>query len=156
MGGLTQPKRVAKGVAAFLLLSWFTFSIQGAEPVVGSVKTALGGITVRRGAETIPVREGMHLFVNDVLRTSSDGRLGVILQDGTRVSLGPDTELRIDSFVYEPVNGRFGLVLRMARGVIAYVSGKIGQFSPASVRVETPVAVVGLRGTQFAIVLEGS
>lgn len=141
---------------AFLPFLWCTFPVQAAEPVAGSVKAVRGGTVIRRGAETIPAREGMHLLVHDVLQTSSDGRLGVILQDGTRVSLGPDTELKIDQFVYEPAGGKFGLFLRMARGIMAYVSGKIAQFSPESVHVETPVGVVGLRGTQFAVSLEGS
>lgn len=132
-----------------------TFSMQGAEPIAGSVKTAEGGSVIVRGADSLPGRAGMHLLANDVVRTSADGRVGVILQDGTRISLGPNTELRIDRFVYEPVDGRFGLLLRLVRGVMAYCSGKIAEFSPGSVRVETPVGVVGLRGTRFAISLDG-
>jgi len=147
---------VYRMLAVSLLLSCFTQPVQGAEPVVGSVKTVEGAVTVRRGTESIPGREGLHLFANDVLQTAADGRLGLILQDGTRISLGPNTELRIDSYVYEPVDGRFGLLLRVFRGVMAYVSGKIGQMSPGSVRIETPVAVIGLRGTHFALTLEGS
>ncbi|MBZ5626598.1 MAG: FecR domain-containing protein [Acidobacteriia bacterium] len=120
------------------------------------MKTARGGAVVRRGAATIPVSEGMHLLLNDVLQTSGDGQLGVILQDGTRIALGPNTELTIDRFVYEPVDGKFGLVLRLARGVLAYVSGRIARFSPESVSVETPVGVIGLRGTHFAVSIEGT
>jgi hypothetical protein len=43
----------------------------------------------------------------------------------------------------------------MARGAMVYVSGKIAQFSPGSVSVETPVGVLGLRGTEFAVALDG-
>jgi len=97
----------------------------------------------------------MHLLLNDVLATSADGHLAAILQDGTRISLGPNTELKVDRFVYEPVEGKFGLVLRLGRGVLAYISGKIAQFSRESVSVETPVGVIGLRGTEFAVSIEG-
>jgi hypothetical protein len=140
----------------FLVLVCLTCSAWGAESVLGSVKTARGGVVVRRGAATIPASEGMHLLLNDVLQTSGDGQLGVILQDGTRIALGPNTELTIDRFVYEPVDGKFGLVLRLARGVLAYVSGRIARFSPESVSVETPVGVIGLRGTHFAVSIEGT
>ena len=143
-------------VAMLLLLSCLTFSVRVAESIAGSVKKIQGSAVVRRGAETIPAREGMHLLVNDILQTSADCRLGAILQDGTRISLGPGTEVRIDRFIYEPVNGKFGLLLRLARGVLAYVSGRIAQFSPESVSVETPVGVVGLRGTHFAVSIEGT
>jgi hypothetical protein len=133
------------------ILVCLTFSAWGAESIVGSVKTALGGVVVRRGTETIPAREGMHLLPNDVLLTSGDGRVGAILQDGTRIGLGPNTELKIDRFVYEPAAGKFGLVLRLIKGVLDYVSGRIARLAPEAVTVETPVGVVGLRGTHFAV-----
>jgi hypothetical protein len=128
----------------------------GAEAVVGSVKSAQGRVVVLRGAETIAVHDGTHLLLNDVLRTGPDARLGAILQDGTRVSLGPNSELKIDRFVYEPADGKFGLLLQLARGAMAYVSGRIAQFSPQSVSVETPVGVLGLRGTHCAISLDNN
>jgi hypothetical protein len=77
------------------------------------------------------------------------------LEDGTRISLGPNTELKVDRFVYQPAQGKFGLLLRLGRGALAYISGRIAQFSPESVSVETPVAVIGLRGTSFAVSIEG-
>ena len=123
---------------------------------MGSVKTVQGAALVRRGTESLTIREGMHLQLNDTLQTSPDGRLGVILQDGTRISLGPNTELKIDRFVYQPADSKFGLLLRLGRGVFAYISGKIAQFSPESVTIETPVGVLGLRGTHFAVSLDGT
>jgi len=97
----------------------------------------------------------MHLLANDVLKTSADGRLGAILQDGTGIGLGPNTELRIDRFVYEPAAGNFGMLLRLTRGVMAYFSGRLARLAPGSVSVETPVGVIGLRGTQLAVTIEG-
>jgi len=125
-----------------------------ADTMVGSVKTLQGGAVVRRGNDRIPLQQGTHILLNDVLETAADGRLGIILQDGTRLSLGPNAELRMDRFIYQPVEGKFGLLLRLGRGALAYISGKIAQFSPESVRVETPVGVLGLRGTHFAISLD--
>jgi hypothetical protein len=139
-----------------LALAGLTVAAGGAETVIGSVKTVQGGATVGRGPDTIRLHEGTHLLLYDTLQTAADGRLGVILQDGTRISLGPNTELKIDRFVYDPVDGKFGLLLRMGRGALAYVSGRIAQFSPESVSVETPVGVLGLRGTHFAVSLDGT
>ena len=101
------------------------------------------------------LRTGMRLQLNDVLQTGADGRLGVILEDGTRIALGPNTELKVDQFVYQPAQGKFGLVLRLGRGVLAYISGRIAQFSAESVSIETPVGIIGLRGTHFAVSIEG-
>jgi hypothetical protein len=139
----------------FLLLLVSSLDLRGEETFVGSVKSVQGNAVVRRGSGTIPASEGMHLVLNDVLATSADGRLGAILGDGTRLSLGPNTELTIDRFVYDPAEGKFGLLLRLGRGLLAYISGKIAKFAPQSVTVETPVGVIGLRGTKFAVSIEG-
>lgn len=139
-----------------LVLGFLCLPAWSAESIVGSIKTARGGAAVRRGTQTIPATEGMHLLVNDILQTSADGRLGAILQDGTGIGLGPNTELKIDTFLYEPSDRKFGLLLRLARGVMAYFSGRIARLAPGSVTVETPVGVIGLRGTQMAVTLEGA
>jgi len=139
-----------------LISAPFLLYAQEAPPVVGSIKIARGSVTVHRGTSDIVAMEGAHLQAHDSLRTGANGALGIILQDGTRVSMGPNTVLEIDRFVYEPASGTFGMLLRLTRGVIAYISGKMAEFSPASIRVETPVGIVGLRGTEMAISLEGA
>jgi len=147
---------VVNSIRAIVLLAGLCLSARAAETIAGSVKTAEGGVSLRRGGQTIAVREGTHLLVDDVLETAADGRLGAILQDGTRIGLGPNTELKIDRFVYEPSDQKYGLLLRLARGVIAYFSGRIARLAPGSVTVETPVGVIGLRGTHMAVSMEGS
>ena len=52
--------------------------------------------------------------------------------------------------MFAPADGRMGLVLKVVRGVMAYVSGRIAKLSPDSIRLETPAAVVGVRGTTLA------
>lgn len=91
------------------------------------------------------------MFQGDTLRTAADGRLGLTLKDGTRLSLGGGTELRLDTFDYAPAEGRLGLVLRLVRGVTAYISGHIAQLAPGAVKIETPTSVIGIRGTHLLI-----
>jgi hypothetical protein len=129
-------------------------ALPAAEPAVGSVKAVRGNCVVQRGAESIPAREGLPLHAKDVVRTAEDGHAGIILNDGTRIAVGPRSEVAIDEFTFEPGKGQLSLVLRMLRGAMVYVSGKIAEMSPQSVKVETPVGVLGLRGTRVAITLE--
>jgi hypothetical protein len=96
------------------------------------------------------------VFETDGLRTGADGRVGVTLKDDTRVSLGPNSEARIDRFVYAPAEGRLGFVFNIVRGVAAYVSGQIAKLAPDSIRLETPAAIVGVRGTSLAVRVEPS
>ena len=73
------------------------------------------------------------------------------LKDDTRVSLGPASEVHVASFRYAPSQGAVALVLKFVRGVAGYVSGQIAKISPDAVRLETPNAIVGVRGTTLAI-----
>jgi hypothetical protein len=150
--------RISTGpISVFVLfLAGLVAPVRGDEILVGSVKTVHGGATIHRGQNVIPLSEGAHILLNDTVQTASDGGVGVILQDGTRLSLGPNTEIKIDRFIYQPADGKFALLLQLARGGLAYVSGKIAKFSPGSVTVETPVAILGLRGTEFVVSIEGA
>ncbi len=120
----------------------------------GRVKVASGSAFIVRQSALIRAHAGQVVFEADGLRTGTDGRLGITLKDDTRVALGPDSEARIDRFVYAPSAGRLSLLLKIARGVAAYVSGQIAKLSPDSVRLETPAAIVGVRGTSLAIRVE--
>lgn len=134
---------------AFLLSSESAF---GQQPVVaGRVKVVLGSAFVVRQSSLIPARVGQPIFEADSLRTGANGRLGLTMNDDTRVSLGPDSEVRLDRFSYAPTEGRFAFVLGILRGLATYVSGRIAKLSPDSIRLETPSAIIGVRGTRLAI-----
>ena len=147
--------KAASMVASLMLLLPHFALAQAGPAVAGSIKRLAGDVVIERGAGRLPAREGMHIFAHDVLETGAGASLGIILQDGTRVAMGANSRLEIDSFLYDPAAGRLGMLLRLLRGVMVYVSGKMAELAPGSVRVETPVAVVGLRGTELAISLEG-
>ena len=117
----------------------------------GRIKVALGSAFIVRQGEAIPAQVGQVVFEADGLRTGTDGSIGVTLRDDTRVSLGPSSELRLERFVYAPADNAFGLALKFMRGVAAYVSGRIAKLAPDSIRLETPAAIVGVRGTTLAI-----
>jgi len=125
---------------------------QQPEPTAaGRVKIASGVVFIVRAGTTIPAQAGQPVFEGDTLRTGADGRLGVTLKDDTRLSLGPSSEIRLDRFAYAPAEGRLGVVLNVVRGVAAYVSGRIAKLAPDAVRLETPAAIVGVRGTTVVI-----
>ena len=117
----------------------------------GTVKLASGSVVIMRESTIVPVKVGQVLLETDTLRTGADGRVGVTLKDDTRVSLGPNSEVRLQRFVYAPGEGRLALALEFVRGVAAYVSGRIAKLAPDAIRLETPAAIVGVRGTTVAI-----
>jgi hypothetical protein len=138
------------GVVAFVLAAVTPVSAQQAVPA-GHIKTVSGAAFVLRQNATLPARPGDAVFASDILRTSAGGAVGVTLKDDTRISLGSDSEVRIDRYVYAPGEGGLGMVLKFVRGVSVYVSGHIAKLAPDSIRLETPSAIVGVRGTTLAI-----
>lgn len=137
------------GVFALVLAAAPAFGQQPS--AAGRIKVASGSVFVVRADGIEPAHAGQIVFETDSLRTGADGRLGITLKDDTRISLGPATEVRIDRFVYAPADGQLGFVLNIARGVVAYVSGRIAKLSPDSIRLVTPAAIVGVRGTTLAL-----
>jgi hypothetical protein len=117
----------------------------------GRIKIAFGNAFVVRQGVAIPAQVGQEVFEADGLRTGPDGRIGVTLKDDTRVAIGPASEVRLDRFLYAPADGQLGFVLKIVRGVSAYVSGRIAKLAPDSIRLETPTAIVGVRGTRLAV-----
>jgi hypothetical protein len=120
----------------------------------GRIKTVSGPAFIVRDGATIPAQPGQVIFEADSIRTGVDGSIGVTLKDDTRLALGPSSEVRLARFLYEPGNGGLGLVLKFVRGATAYVSGRMAKLAPESIRLETPAAIVGVRGTSLAIRVE--
>ncbi len=150
-----QATRSIIALALVVLATTATPALAGRlqqEPTAaGRIKIASGSVVIVRAGATIPAQAGQVVFEADTLRTGADGRLGLTLKDDTRLSLGPSSEIRLDRFAYAPAEGRLGFVLSVVKGVAAYVSGRIAKLAPDAVRLETPAAIVGVRGTTLVI-----
>lgn len=145
------PARTPGVIFALALLLAATPGLAAEAGVIGSVKLVQGSASVVRPGGPVAAAVGLRLQSGDVLETGADGRLGVILRDDSLLSLGPSSRVAIDRFVFSPVEGRFGLVLRALRGTLAYLSGAIVKLAPESASVITPAATIGVRGTRFAV-----
>lgn len=132
-----------------VLLASATISGAQDERPIGVVKTVSGNAFILREGHRLTAQPGSGLAVGDVLSTGATGTLGVILRDDTVLSLGPSSETRIDQFAFEPAEKKLGMLLRVTRGLIAYISGRIAKLAPGAARIETPVATLGIRGTRL-------
>ena len=80
----------------------------------------------------------------DLIRTRSKSQLQILLLDRSNFSIGANTRLRIDRFVYDPVEGR-SLVARVLEGAFRFMSGRRNAGSTAT--IESPIGTIGIRGT---------
>jgi hypothetical protein len=142
--------RLAVCLGAALSLSTALVLAQAPAPA-GRVKVSTGAATVIRNGQVLPAPVGTEVFESDIVRTGSDGRLAVMLRDETRLALGPNSEVALTAFAYAPSDSRLGVTLRVARGVLSYVSGLVAKLAPESVRIQTPTGIIGVRGTHALI-----
>jgi hypothetical protein len=145
-------RELRNGAAAGIVLIAACASPARAQPAVaGYVKTVSGAASVTRAGQEQPLVLGFGVLSGDWLKTGADGRVGVTLKDDTRLSLGPNTELALVTFAYAPTEGQLGFLMRVVRGAVAYVSGRIAKLSPESIKIETPTSILGVRGTHLLI-----
>ncbi|MBA4391942.1 MAG: hypothetical protein C0407_00150 [Desulfobacca sp.] len=145
-----------------MFLSWSVVLVIGSswtyagDLPVGSIRTVKGPAAIERQQQNLTAKIGDKIFIGDTLVTSQEGSLGITLKDNTLLSLGPDTRFTVKEFLFSPAEGKFSLVTRLFKGTVAVLSGIIAKLSPDSVRLETPVGNVGIRGTKFAVKIEES
>ncbi|MFA6147087.1 MAG: FecR domain-containing protein [bacterium] len=140
-------------IVAILLLmaSMPTWGHADTDGTIGVVRNSAGSASVLRGGNVLPATTGTRLHVGDTLGTGPDGSLGVILRDNSSISIGPSSSLVLREFLLSPSEGKFGLLVRLSKGTMAYLSGLIGKLAPEKARFETPTATIGIRGTHFAV-----
>ena len=144
-------------LATIFILLWFSGNISSvyASATIATVQKVSGVAAIVRQGQAMSATVGLEIWENDTLRTGPDGSIGVKFSDDTLLSLGPDSTLFIDKFLFAPREGKYSIVLRMIKGTAAYLSGLISKLSPDSAHFETPTASIGIRGTKFVVRVEG-
>lgn len=80
--------------------------------------------------------------------------MGIMLEDDTLLSMGPDSRLELKDFAFAPQEEKLAVVIRLLKGSFAYMSGVIARLAPGKVRIETPDAVIAVYGTRFLVKVE--
>ncbi len=117
--------------------------------VIGYVKTVQGDAAVLAAGKAEKAQPGTPVHIGNVLKTGQQGSMGVVFKDNTIMSLGPDTEISIDEYLFAPDKGNLKLRASMTRGTLNYVSGLIAKLKPEAITLKTPTGIIGVRGTRF-------
>ena len=118
---------------------------------IGRIKVAKGQVSIERAGAAQPATVGARLQSADVVSTGSDGAVGITLNDDSLLSAGANSRLSLDRFVHEPSTNQGRLDVSLNRGTLAVISGRIAKQSPDAMTVRTPTAILGVRGTEFAV-----
>ena len=119
-----------------------------AEDAIGSVSRIQGTSTAVVNGADAPLDVGSSVFLNQEVSTGDAARLELQFLDGTQLTLGEKAKMILDTFVYNPGEGT-GKLKMAVKGAFRFVSGQVSKQPNKEVAVTTPVATVGIRGTEF-------
>lgn len=145
-----------KKLAFVWFLLWLTVSPLYALPAdsIGHIQTLRGTASIIQGVMITPAAVGTLLYRGDLIRTGKPGAVGIVLTDDTTISLGPDSELNLKDYAFDPKEKKFSLVARLVKGTFVYLSGLIGKLAPDSVQLAIPDAIISIRGTKVLVAVE--
>lgn len=121
---------------------------------IAFVDSVKGEAVMINAARTVSVVTNMKMYAGDTVRTGANGKVGLIFDDDTVVAVGPLSEMKIEDFLFDPSAGELSFVARMIKGTFSFITGQIAKLAPEKVRLETPDATLGVRGTKFAVEIE--
>lgn len=111
--------------------------------VIGAVNPAAASkAKAAEGTRTLSV--GNDVFFEDMITTDAAGNAQVMFLDRSSLTVGPNSNLTIDRFVYDPATSAGALTVKGTKGVFRFVGGALSKKEP--VKIQTPVATIGIRG----------
>jgi hypothetical protein len=113
--------------------------------VASAVKNRVEGST---GGGARPLSAGSSVFAREVVRTGDESAAQLLFLDETSLSIGPQSEVTLDRFVFDPNRGTGNVVINLGKGALRFATGSQ---KPSNYQIRTPVATIGVRGTLFDV-----
>jgi len=148
---VNQHRFAIKPIQLLVLSGLFSISfVTQADQRIGLVKTVSPSAQAVRSGKTLDLLVGGEIFLGDAIQTNSDGAVGITFNDGAVMTIGPNSKLSLDDYLFDPLH-KVSFISRIVEGSVSFISGAIGRISPESVQFKTPTATLGLRGTKVLI-----
>ena len=129
---------------AFISLTNKSFSNE----FIGVIGAAIGNIDNQKNEKLI---NGSKIFYGDTIIVSSKSNAQILFLDETVMTLGENTELTIDDFIYDPKSNDGNFVTNIKSGIVKTISGKISEKNPDNLEIKIPNGSLGVRGTEFLV-----
>ena len=154
---MTMKRRIWRSALALSILG--VFAVPGAVSAQ-NLEIGVAAAVNPEATGTPPAREsrvlnvGLNVFNNEVITTSGKGQAQMLFADQSALTIGPNSEVVLDEFVYDPDTKTGKIALSATRGLFRLVGGRISKTTP--VTLKTPTATIGIRGgIAFVSVAQG-
>lgn len=145
------PSMLGRFVAALSLLSGVAHASPDA--AVGEVSLLIGSArVVHKSGASQPLQRGTRIQVGDRIETTSSGHVHIRFIDNASVSVRPDSVLEVQVYKYDASNPQVNEVrLNVEQGMSRSISGRATEVDKSRFRLNTPLAAIGVRGTDFLV-----
>ena len=124
------------------------------EDGVGMIVASRGEVIALSNGGSRELGQGDFIYVNDEIITSNRSFAVLQFEDGAKVTVRPDSTLIIETYLYNG-DGNDEATLSLVEGGLRVITGAMAKSNPENYKVKTPVALMGVRGTEFSVMLCG-
>jgi FecR protein len=121
----------------------------GGTGIIGTISDVENEAQIVSASGSTTAVVGLAVHMKDQLDTGADGRLQVTFKDQTVLTLGENAQVLIDRYVFDPNRGAGEALLKATQGAFRFAAGQLKNVPNKTITVSTPVADVGVRGTEF-------
>lgn len=137
-----------------LALSCLLFSQGSAYADIGRITTHEGsGEVIRKDGGRLVASLSLVIHSYDDVRTGN-GRIEITFDDDSTVKMSPNSKLIIDEFVFDPNPKKSKMAFKVAAGTARFATGKLGLVDKNKIKIRTPTATIGIRGTDFTTTVD--
>jgi hypothetical protein len=133
-------------VSAILLFP--SGSVQAQQSRIGGASVARNDVRGNLASGTVVINAGDGVFRDEGIRTGPDSEAKMVFLDSTNLAIGPSANVKLDKFVYSGDASAQEISFNLAKGVFRFTTGKADK---SAYKISTPVATIGVRGTQLDI-----
>ena len=117
---------------------------------IGKVKVLHGDVRIEHSGQTSSAAIGAPVYQDDRIVTGKDGSVGLLFEDDSRISAGPNSVLALNQFKFDKTTDEGNFDVSLQKGTLSVISGKLTKKTPGAMKVTTPAAVLAVRGTEFS------
>ena len=140
-------------ILIFVTLTFTSVANASNNSFVGVIGAAIGDIKNQKNER---LSNGSKIFFGDTIISKSKSNAQILFLDQTVLTLGEETELTIDEFVYDPNSQDGSFVSTVKTGTVKFITGQISKKNPDNLEVKVPAGTLGARGTEFVILSESN
>lgn len=144
-----SPEMIESFVVPSTAGQYAQLGLPASGPQIGQVSELSGRVfAVRADGTRVELGTGDPLYQGDVIETAAgDSAVRILLVDQTTFAIGPDARLALDELAFNPQDHSGEVSFSMLKGVFIFTSGLVAKKDPSHMTVNTPVALIGIRGT---------